>query len=113
MKNPFLRRKARTRYRIKQRSKGVPRLSVFRSARHIYAQIIDDTSSHTLVCASSLESKETLGNNCASATKVGQILAGRAKEKGIAKVVFDRGGCLYHGRVRALADSARESGLQL
>ncbi len=93
-----------------------PRLSVYRSVGHIYAQVIDDRSSHTLVSASSIdkEVKKGLkgGGNIASAKAVGKIVAERAKAAGVVKVVFDRGGYKYHGRVKALADAAREAGLQ-
>ncbi len=90
-----------------------PRLNVFRSANHIYAQIIDDTKGVTLAAASSLE-KEFAGSggNKDAAAKVGETLAKRAAEKGIKKVVFDRGGYLYHGRVEALAKGARKGGLE-
>jgi large subunit ribosomal protein L18 len=92
-----------------------PRLAVFRSHQHIYAQVIDDTEQHTLVAASSLEpelkSKLKTGGNIAAAVEVGKLVAERAKAKGIETVVFDRGGNLYHGRVQALADAAREAGL--
>jgi large subunit ribosomal protein L18 len=93
-----------------------PRLCVYRSLGHIYAQIIDDRSGRTLVSASSVdkESKKNLkgGGNIASAKAVGKFIADRAKAAGVAKVVFDRGGYKYHGRVKALADAAREAGLQ-
>ncbi len=93
-----------------------PRLAVFRSNQHIYAQIIDDVAQHTLVAASTLEPslREQLssGANSEASAQVGRLIAERAKEKGIAKVVFDRGGNLYHGRVKALADAAREAGLE-
>jgi large subunit ribosomal protein L18 len=92
-----------------------PRLSVYRSLNHIYAQIIDDASGTTLVAASTVEGAKagkTTGGNVASAKEVGRRVAERAREKGIRKVVFDRGGYLYHGRVKALADAAREAGLQ-
>jgi large subunit ribosomal protein L18 len=105
--------------RIRSRVGGrpqVPRLNVFRSLGHIYAQIVDDTRGHTLVSASSLdkEVRKTLkgGGNVAAAKGVGQVLATRAKAAGISRVVFDRGGYAYHGRVKALADAAREGGLQ-
>lgn len=92
-----------------------PRLAVFRSHQHIYVQVIDDTEQHTLVAASSLEpelkSKLSSGGNIAAAVEVGKLIAERAKAKGIETVVFDRGGNLYHGRVQALADAAREAGL--
>ncbi|ADU92639.1 50S ribosomal protein L18 [Geobacillus sp. Y412MC52] len=91
-----------------------PRLSVFRSNKHIYAQIIDDTKSSTIVSASTLDKEFGLDstNNIEAAKKVGELVAKRALEKGIKKVVFDRGGYLYHGRVKALADTAREAGLE-
>ncbi len=104
--------------RIRKKMLGTaerPRLSVYRSLNHIYAQIIDDLKGTTLVAASSIEgakeAKKT-GGNLASAKEVGKTLAQRAKQKGIDKVVFDRGGYIYHGRVKALADAAREAGLQ-
>lgn len=90
-----------------------PRLNVFRSETNIYAQIIDDVKGCTLVSASSLEKGfEGRGNNCEAAAKVGEAIAQRAKDKGIATVVFDRGGYLYHGRVKALAEGARKAGLE-
>jgi large subunit ribosomal protein L18 len=93
-----------------------PRLCVYRSVGHIYIQVIDDRSGHTLVSASSVdkEVKKGLkgGGNIAAAKSVGKIIADRAKAAGISKVVFDRGGYKYHGRVKALADAAREAGLQ-
>ena len=90
-----------------------PRLAVFRSVKHIYAQVIDDTAGHTLVAASSNENSGIKsGGNVAGAKAVGKLLAERAKEKGVKSVVFDRGGYLYHGRVKALAEAAREGGLQ-
>ncbi|MDB9525874.1 50S ribosomal protein L18 [Oscillatoria sp. CS-180] len=103
--------------RIRRRVFGTterPRLAVFRSNNHIYAQIIDDTAHHTLVAASTLESEiKSLGDtsNKTGASTVGKLIAERAIEKGINEVVFDRGGKLYHGRVAALADAAREAGL--
>ena len=90
-----------------------PRLNVFRSNANIYAQIIDDVNGVTLVSANTLEKEfEGATGNCEAAKKVGQVLAERAKAKGIDKVVFDRGGYIYHGRVAALAEGARESGLE-
>ena len=90
-----------------------PRLNVFRSGTNIYAQLIDDTKGVTLASASSLEKGfEGPGSNCEAAKKVGEAIAQRAKDKGIEAVVFDRGGYLYHGRVKALAEGAREGGLQ-
>ena len=90
-----------------------PRLCVFRSEKHIYAQIIDDTAGKTLVAASSVEKDfEGLGSNKAAARKVGNTVADRAKKAGIEEVVFDRGGYIYHGRVQELAEGAREGGLK-
>ncbi len=93
-----------------------PRLSVYGSLNHIYAQIIDDMKGHTLVAASTLDKELKAeikhGGNIESARKVGQLIAKRAVEKGIKKVVFDRGGFRYHGRIKALADAAREGGLE-
>jgi large subunit ribosomal protein L18 len=92
-----------------------PRLAVFRSVAHIYAQVIDDRAGKTLVAASTVEKGEAAGaagGNVAAAKQVGKLVAERAKEKGIQKVVFDRGGYLYHGRVKALAEAAREAGLE-
>ena len=95
-------------------TKDVPRLNVFRSNSNIFAQIIDDEAGVTLVSASSLESELKLANggNIEAATKVGELLAKKAKKAKISKVVFDRGGYLYHGRVKALAEAARENGLE-
>jgi large subunit ribosomal protein L18 len=89
-----------------------PRLAVFRSVKHIYAQIVDDTKGHTLVAASSIEKDIAAGGNKEGAKAVGARIAERAKEKGITAVVFDRGGFMYHGRVASLADGAREGGLE-
>ena len=96
-----------------------PRLNVYRSLNHIYAQVIDDAQGVTLVSATSVEKgkgikgeKRPTGGNVSSAKEVGKLIAQRAKEKGISKVVFDRGGYLYHGRIKALADAAREAGLE-
>ena len=94
-----------------------PRLSVFRSNNHIYAQVIDDSVQKTLCSASTVdkelkEKSEKLSSNCNSSSIVGELLAKRALKKGIKQVIFDRGGNLYHGRVKALADAAREAGLQ-
>jgi len=111
----FERRARRTRYAIRQVARGKPRLSVFRSSKHIYGQIIDDVAGHTLVAASSLDKalKAGLktGADTAAAKQVGLLLAEKAKAAGIEAVVFDRGGYKYHGRVKALADAAREGGL--
>src|SRR5580704_5600775 len=101
--------------RIRSRVKGTqqrPRLAVFRSLKHIYAQVIDDAKGHTLAAASSAEEKGKNGGNLAGAKAIGKLVAERAKDKGIKAVVFDRGGYLYHGRVKALADAAREAGLE-
>ena len=89
-----------------------PRLNVYRSLNHIYAQVIDDASGVTLVSASTKAAKLKTGGNVAAAKEVGKLVAERAKEKGVKKVVFDRGGYLYHGRIKALADAAREAGLE-
>ena len=102
--------------RIRRKISGTPerpRLAVFRSLKHIYAQVIDDAAGRTLAAASSSEKGATLGGgNVAGAKEVGRLVAERAKEKGITSVVFDRGGYQYHGRVKALADAAREAGLE-
>jgi large subunit ribosomal protein L18 len=90
-----------------------PRLAVFRSNRHIYAQVIDDTAGRTVAAASSLDDGVGSGSKSDVAKKVGELVARRATEAGVGKVVLDRGGNLYHGRVQALADGAREAGLQL
>ena len=103
--------------RIREKMSGTaerPRLNVYRSLNHIYTQLIDDLNGVTLASASSKGKKgkeKHYGGNIAAATEVGKLIAERAKEKGIKKVVFDRGGYLYHGRVKALADAAREAGL--
>ena len=89
-----------------------PRLNVYRSLNHIYAQVIDDLQGVTLVSASTVAAKSKTGGNVAAAKEIGKQIAERAKEKGITKVVFDRGGYLYHGRIKALADAAREAGLE-
>jgi large subunit ribosomal protein L18 len=108
------RRTATVRRKVKLAARGRARLSVFRSSKHIYAQLIDDTKGETIAAASSLEKtmrEQGKGADIAAAKAVGKLLAERAKEKGITDVVFDRGGYLYHGRVKALADAAREGGL--
>jgi large subunit ribosomal protein L18 len=111
----FERRKKRTRTRLRKVGGGRPRLSVFRSGKHIYCQLIDDRRGLTLATASTLETelrgslKGTADKSAAAA--VGKLIAERAKAAGISEVIFDRGGYLYHGRVKALADAARESGL--
>ena len=89
-----------------------PRLNVYRSLNHIYAQVIDDQKGETLVSASSLQMKLKTGGNVASAKEIGKAVAELAVKQGIKRVVFDRGGYLYHGRVKALADAAREAGLE-
>ena len=94
-------------------SQARPRLAVFRSNRHIYAQLIDDRAERTIASASDRELAGTSANKTEAAKKVGELLAGKAKEAGITTAVFDRGGRLYHGRVAALADGAREGGLSI
>jgi len=110
------RRKMRVRRKIAANSGGRPRLSVFRSSRQIYAQVIDDEKGRTLAAASSLEKamREQLktGATVEAARLIGKEIAERAKKAGVAKVVFDRGGYMYHGRVKALAEGAREGGLE-
>jgi large subunit ribosomal protein L18 len=103
--------------RIRRKIRGVasrPRLNVFRSQKHIYAQIVDDLKGHTLVAASSVEKDFSVksGGTIASAKQVGRLVAERAQEKGIRQVSFDRGGYQYHGRIKALAEAARTAGLQ-
>ena len=101
--------------RIRRRVKGTevrPRLAVFRSVKHIYAQVIDDAKGHTVVAASSTEKTGANGGNVAGAKAIGKLVAERAKDKCIKAVVFDRGGYQYHGRVKALAEAAREAGLE-
>jgi large subunit ribosomal protein L18 len=105
-----LRRQARGRKKIAG-STGRPRLVVFRSSRHIAAQVIDDTAGVTLASASSLELRGGAGDKSAKAKEVGKLVAERAKQAGVENVVFDRAGNKYHGRIAALADSAREAGL--
>ena len=110
------RRRARVRRSIRARAYGRPRLSVFRSSKQIYAQIIDDARGVTLASASSLEKDNRAslktGADVAAAKAIGELIARRATEAGITEVVFDRGSYLYHGRVKALADGAREGGLK-
>ena len=101
--------------RIRQKLSGTterPRLNVYRSLNHIYAQVIDDQKGETLVSASTLALKVKTGGNVAAAKEIGKAVAEQAVAKGIKKVVFDRGGFLYHGRIKALADAAREAGLE-
>jgi large subunit ribosomal protein L18 len=105
------RRAQRVRRRLKKNNNGRPRLSVFRSSKNIYAQIIDDAAGVTLASASTLEAKGK-GSDVAAATTVGKLIAERAKKAKVEDVVFDRGGYLFHGRVKALADAAREAGLK-
>jgi large subunit ribosomal protein L18 len=114
-KTTDIRRKTRVRNSLKRIANGRPRLSVFRSSKNIYVQIIDDAAGRTLASASSLE-KDLRGSlksgaDTAAAAAVGKLVAERAKKAGVEKVVFDRGGYIYHGRVKALADAAREGGL--
>jgi large subunit ribosomal protein L18 len=109
------RRRERTRFKLRQAAKGRARLSVFRSSRHIYAQVIDDAEGKTLAAASTLDAglKPGLktGADAAAASAVGKLIAERAKAAGVERVVFDRGAYMYHGRIKALADAAREGGL--
>ena len=111
----FTRRRTRVRARLARTSAGRPRLSVFRSSKHIYAQVIDDVHGRTLAAASTLDEAVRAGlktgANKDAAGAVGKLLAERAKAAGVTAVVFDRGGYLFHGRVKALADAAREGGL--
>ena len=109
----------RRHHRVRRKVSGTserPRLAVFRSNQHIYAQVIDDTKQHTLVAASTLDpevrSEIKSGGNCDASVQVGQLIAKRCTSAGIAQVVFDRGGSPYHGRVKALAEAAREAGLE-
>ncbi|MGE3693434.1 MAG: 50S ribosomal protein L18 [Novosphingobium sp.] len=109
----FERRRRRVRTALKARAGGRPRLSVHRSGRHIYAQIIDDTAGRTVAAASSLtKGSKGTGATVEAAANVGKALAEAAKKAGVTSVVFDRGGFLFHGRVKALADAAREGGLE-
>ena len=115
IKNPFAKRQLRVRATLKRNSSGRPRLTVFRSSKHIYAQVIDDAKGATLAAASSLEKDlkgKIKGCDKASAAEIGKLIAARAKEAGVKDVVFDRGGYMYHGRIAALADAAREGGLK-
>jgi large subunit ribosomal protein L18 len=110
----FERRRQRVRTSLRKRAGTRPRLSVHRSGRHIYAQIIDDVQGRTLASASTNDKdvRGTAGGNVAGAQEVGKRLAERARDAGVTQVVFDRGGFLFHGRVKALADAAREGGLE-
>ncbi len=109
------RRRQRLRYQLRQKSAGRPRLSVFRSGKNIYAQIIDDAAGRTLAAASTLDAglrtELRTGADKAAASAVGKLVAERALAAGVTEVVFDRGSYLYHGRVKALAEAAREGGL--
>ena len=111
----FRRRRSRTRARLKKLSLGRPRLSVFRSSKHIYVQLIDDQKGQTIAAASSIDNdlKKSLdkGTDVQAASAVGKLIAERALAAGVKEVRFDRGGYRYHGRVKALADAAREAGL--
>jgi large subunit ribosomal protein L18 len=111
----FARRQRRTRYALRQAAGGRPRLSVFRSGKHIYAQVIDDRKGLTIAAASSLDKdvkgKLKTGADKGAAAEVGKLIAQRAVAAGIKEVVFDRGGYIYHGRIAALANAAREGGL--
>jgi large subunit ribosomal protein L18 len=107
----FDRRRRRVRTTLKARAGGRPRLSIHRTGRHIYAQIIDDGEGRTIAAASTL-TKGAFGANVDAAAKVGALIAEKAKAAGVTTVVFDRGGFLFHGRVKALADAAREGGLE-
>ncbi len=110
----FERRRRRVRTQLRAKAGGRPRLSVHRTSRHIYAQVIDDASGRTLAAASTLEAEArgTTGATVAAASAVGRRVAERARAAGVTAVVFDRGGFLFHGRVRALAEGAREAGLE-
>ena len=110
----FDRRRRRVRTSLRSRAAGKPRLSVHRSGRHIYAQVIDDAAGKTVAAASTLDKglKGKTGATKDGAAAVGKALAERAKKAGVSQVVFDRGGFLFHGRVKALADAAREGGLE-
>ena len=107
------RRKQRVRLSLRRSANGRPRLSVFRSSKHIYAQVIDDVKGSTVAAASSLEKdlRGKTGANVEAAKAVGKLVAERAVQKGVKQVVFDRGGFRYHGRIKAVGDAAREAGL--
>jgi large subunit ribosomal protein L18 len=115
-------RRDRIKYRIRKRVRGTearPRLTVYRSVAHIYVQVVDDMTGRTIASASSVEpsvksvlEKQAEGGNLAGAQAIGKTIAQRLKEKGVTRVVFDRNGFLYHGRVKAVADAAREAGLE-
>lgn len=109
--SPFERRRRRVRSALRSRGGGRPRLSIHRTGQHIYAQVIDDAEGRTIASASTLGESGS-GANVDAARKVGADIAGAAKKAGVSSVVFDRGGFLFHGRVKALADAAREGGLE-
>jgi large subunit ribosomal protein L18 len=113
LNNTFARRTRRVRHTLKRAANGRARLSVFRSSKHIYAQVIDDRAGTTVAAASSLDKDLKLekGSDVSAAEAVGKLIAERATKAGVKDVVFDRGGYIYHGRVKALADAAREAGL--
>ena len=108
----FEKRRNRVRSKLRRRKSEYPRLSVHRSNCHIYAQIIDDKAHRTLAAASSLDQKIKNGGNCDAATRIGKKIAEKAQKAGVKSVVFDRGGFLFHGRLKALAEAAREGGLE-
>jgi large subunit ribosomal protein L18 len=111
----FAKRRQRVRTALRAKAGGRPRLSIHRSGRHIYAQVIDDAAGHTVASASTIDKDVTgkaSGSGVAAAVEVGKRVAERAKAAGVTTVVFDRGGFLFHGRVKALADAAREGGLE-
>jgi len=110
----FEKRRQRVRSALRQRAGGRARLSVHRSGRHIYAQVIDDAAGRTVAAASTLDKdvRGTAGSNTLAAAEVGKRIAAAAKEAGVTQVVFDRGGFLFHGRIKALADAARAGGLE-
>lgn len=113
-KTPKKKIRAKKHLKVRQKISGTPerpRLNVYRSLNNIYAQVIDDVAGETIVCASSLELEGATANKEA-AKKVGELVAKRALEKGVKNVVFDRGGLIYHGRIKALAEGAREAGLE-
>ena len=112
VKDRTLRRKATVRRAVKLGATGRARLSVFRSSKHIYAQVIDDVKGVTVAAASSVEKDFKGGKKSEVASSVGKLIAERAKKAGVTDVVFDSGGYLFHGRVKALADAAREGGLK-
>jgi large subunit ribosomal protein L18 len=113
-KTPFNRRRQRVRTSIRRNGGGKPRLSIHRSSQHMYVQVIDDKQGVTLAAASTVEKdlRGASGATADAASAVGKLIAERAKKAGVEQVVFDRGGFLYHGRVKALAEAAREGGLQ-